>query len=172
MDEKLKLENKRHPEDLTDKAFHIALYLKAAHGALEIVSGIILLIIKPETISSLVEKLTTGELSEDKHDFVATHVLKLTQHLTEASLTFAAIYLLAHGIARLVLVIEVFRDHLWAYIGLIIFTAIFVIYQSYHMIVHFTLGFLVLTIIDLIVIYLTQKEYRRHKAWHQARSSA
>jgi uncharacterized membrane protein len=152
-----------HPRTATDKAFRLVLYFKALHGIIEILGGVLLLVIKPAQITALIEKLTTGELNQDPNDFIATHLLKTVHHLSSASLIFGAIYLLAHGIVRLVLVVEIFRDHLWAYIGLIVVTALFMVYQIYRIIGKFSVGFLLLTIIDIIVIYLTQNEYRKHQ---------
>jgi uncharacterized membrane protein len=153
-----------HPRTATDKAFRISLYLKGLDGLLEVLGGILLLIIKPEQINHLARWLTQGELSEDPHDFIANHILKTANHLTGASLLFGALYLLSHGIVKLVLIVEVLRDHLWAYLGLIGVTALFVVYQTYRIIVKFSLSMLLLTLFDLLIIYLTQKEYRRHLA--------
>ncbi len=153
--------------DITDRAFHIGLYLKGLDGLLETLGGVLLLIIKPEQIDHLARWLTQGELSQDPHDFIATHILKTTHHLTGASLAFGAAYLLSHGLVKVVLVIEVLRNHFWAYIALIGVTALFVIYQIYRMaVVEFSMSLLLLTILDLVIIYLTQKEYKRHKARH------
>jgi uncharacterized membrane protein len=152
------------PRTATDKAFRISLYLKGLDGLLEVLGGILLLIIKPEQINHLARWLTQGELSEDPHDFIANHILKTANHLTGASLLFGALYLLSHGIVKLVLIVEVLRDHLWAYLGLIGVTALFVVYQTYRIIVKFSLSMLLLTLFDLLIIYLTQKEYRRHLA--------
>jgi uncharacterized membrane protein len=153
-----------HPRTATDKAFRVSLYLKGLDGVLETLGGILLLIIKPEQINHLAHWLTQGELSEDPHDFIASHILKTAHHLSGSSLAFGAIYLLSHGVVKIVLVFEVMRDHLWAYIGLIGVTALFVIYQTYRMAVEFSISLLLLTIFDLLIIYLTQREYRRHLA--------
>ncbi|HET7528982.1 MAG TPA: DUF2127 domain-containing protein [Candidatus Saccharimonadales bacterium] len=152
-----------HPRTATDKAFRISIYLKGLDGLLEIAGGVLLLIISPSQINHLARWLTHGELSEDPKDFVATHILKTAHHLTGAALTFGAVYLLAHGVVKVVLVYEVIRDHLWAYLALISVTALFIIYQSYRMAVKFTFGMLLLTIFDVVVVYLTQNEYRKHK---------
>jgi uncharacterized membrane protein len=153
-----------HPRTATDKAFRISLYLKGIDGLLETAGGIFLLIIRPEQINRFVAWLTHDELSQDPHDLIANHILKTAHHLTGASLAFGAAYLLAHGIVKLVLVVEVIRNHLWAYIGLIGVTALFVVYQVYRMADKFSLGLLLLTLFDLLIIYLTQNEYRRHLA--------
>lgn len=160
-EENLNYNPAERPKTTTDKAFRISLYLKGLDGLLETLGGILLLLIKPEEINRFARWLTQGELSQDPHDFIANHILKTAHHLTGASLVFGAIYLLAHGIVKLVLVVEVLRDHLWAYIALIAVTAVFVVYQLYRMIDKFSIGLLLLTILDVIVIYLTQKEYRQ-----------
>jgi uncharacterized membrane protein len=153
-----------HPRDLTDKAFRVGLFFKGFDGLLETVGGILLLLISPAQINRWAARLTEGELSQDPHDFIASHILKSAHHLTGASLVFGSLYLLSHGILKLVLVVEVLRDHLWAYKALIVVTALFVVYQLYRMIDKFSIGLLLLTILDLIIIYLTQKEYRRHES--------
>lgn len=153
-----------HPRDLTDRAFRIGLVLKGLDGLLETLGGILLLIIRPETLSRWASALTHDELSQDPHDFIANHILKSAHNLTGASLAFGAAYLLSHGIVKLVLVFEVWRDHLWAYIGLIVVTILFIIYQIYRMsFVKFSIGLLLLTIFDFIIVYLTQEEYRRQR---------
>jgi uncharacterized membrane protein len=58
------------------------------------------------------------ELSEDPHDFLSSYILHSTQHLAAGSLVFAALYLLSHGIVKIVLVWEILHDRLWAYLAL------------------------------------------------------
>jgi uncharacterized membrane protein len=152
----------RHKEDLIDRAFHVSLLLKGIDGLLECIGGIFLLLVKPEQINSWARSLTEGELSHDPHDFIANHILKTAHEVTGASLLFGALYLLSHGVVKLVLVIEVLRNHLWAYIALIVVTALFIIYQLFRIIDEFSLGLFLLTVLDFVIIYLTQKEYRRH----------
>lgn len=165
-----------HPRDVTDRAFQVGLVLKALDGLLETAGGVFLFFISPDQINRLAQWLTHGELSEDPHDWIATHVLKSAHHFAASGLTFGAIYLLIHGVVKLVLVAEVWRDHLWAYIGLIVVTALFIIYQTYRMVDDFTFGMLALSIFDLIIIFLTVVEYRRQKHHlrlkHQSRPSS
>jgi uncharacterized membrane protein len=162
------VEHKERPkEDLTDKAFHVSLLLKGLDGILECIGGIFLLLVKPEQINQWAKSLTEGELSRDPHDFIANHILNTAHELTGASLLFGALYLLSHGVVKVVLVVEVLRNHLWAYIALIGVTVLFVVYQVYRIADEFSLGLFLLTLFDLVIIYLTQKEYRRHKAWQK-----
>jgi len=160
-----------HPKDLTDRAFRIGLLFKALDGLVEVIGGVLLLVISPDQISRWAEHLTQGELSENPHDYIAKHILDTAHHLSGASLAFGAAYLLSHGIVKLVLVEEVWRDRMWAYVGLIVVTALFVIYQLYRIIlVKFSVGLTLLTIFDLIIIYLTVVEYKRQVARRQLSS--
>jgi uncharacterized membrane protein len=146
-----------------ERAFKVSLWLKFADGVLECLGGVSLLFFKTDQLTNWVTRLTQHELSTDPHDFIATYLLNFTHQLTAGALVFGAFYLLSHGIIKIVLVIEVFRRHLWAYIGLIVVTAGFVIYQAYRLTLGLNVGLILLTAFDLIVIYLTQREYRKLK---------
>jgi len=159
-------EHRKLTNDITDRAFRISLYGKGLDGLLECLGGILLLLISPDQINRWAARLTQGELSQDPHDFISNHILKSAHHLTGASLVFGSVYLLSHGIVKIVLVVEVLRDHLWAYQALIGVTALFVVYQVYRLAFKFSIGLVALTIFDLVIIYLTQKEYRRHRERH------
>lgn len=153
-----------HPRTATDKAFRIGLYLKGLDGLLETLGGIFLLIVNPDQINRFALWLTHGELSEDPHDFLATHILKTAHDITGRTLIFGAIYLLAQGIVKIVLVWQVFKDRVWAYLALIAVVGVFAVYQIYRLAaVKFSPGLLLLTLFDLLIIYLTQNEYRKHK---------
>jgi len=61
--------------DLLDRAFAVGIILKGLDGILEVVGGLLLLVVSPEAIDRLSRFLTQHELSEDPHDFLATHLL-------------------------------------------------------------------------------------------------
>jgi uncharacterized membrane protein len=154
-----------HPRTTTDKAFRISLYLKGLDGVFEAVGGIMLLLVSPAQINHWAIRLTRSELSEDPRDFLANHILKTAHSLTGKALVLGAVYLLAQGIVKVVLVWQVFNDRIWAYLALIAVVGLFAIYQVYRLaFVKFTIGLFLLTVFDLLIIYLTQREYRNHKA--------
>lgn len=153
------------PRNATDKTFRIGLYLKGLDGVLEIIGGILLLLINPLEINTWAKHLTQHELSEDPHDFLANHVLKTAHSMSGKALIFGAVYLLAQGLVKVILVWQVFHDRVWAYLALITVVGLFAVYQIYRLaFVKFTAGLSLLTVFDLLIIYLTQNEYRRHKA--------
>jgi uncharacterized membrane protein len=64
---------------------------------------------------------------------------------------------------KVVLVWAVLRDRLWAYPWMIAFLGIFIVYQAYRIVVRITLGMVLLTLFDLVVVWLTVREYRRNR---------
>jgi len=155
------------PTTRFDKIFEIGILLKGLDGLLETVGGILLLLAKPDRINSLALKITHTELRAEPHDFLATHFLHWAQQLTRAGLVFGGLYLLIHGVAKLVLVFEIFRNHLWAYIGLIVLTGLFIVYQTYEIIFSQSISLILLDIFDIAIIYLTIREYKKQRLLHQ-----
>jgi uncharacterized membrane protein len=156
-----------------DRTFKIGLVLKGLDGVLEVIGGILLLFLSPQAIQHLVRGLTAHELSEDPHDLIARYLLHTTAHLHHGTTLFGAIYLLSHGIAKIVLVALVLKDKLWAYPWLIGLLLAFIAYQLYQITaVHFSAGLTLLTIFDAILVWLTWREYRAKRAHqHQARAA-
>jgi uncharacterized membrane protein len=144
-----------------DRTFRIGLLLKAADGVLEIVGGVLLLIVSPSTIDRIARSLTAHELSQDPHDRLAQYILHTTGHLSSGATLFAAIYLLSHGVSKVILVVLVLRDKLWAYPWLIALLGAFIVYQLYVLVfVKFSWGLTALTVFDVFLVWLTWREYQ------------
>jgi uncharacterized membrane protein len=153
-------------KDLLDRTFEIGIILKGLDGLLEVIGGVLLLIVSPAAINRIVVALTQHELSEDPHDFVATHLLRVSHGLTGSAVGFAAAYLLLHGIVKVVLVLALLRNKTWAYPWTIAFLLAFIGYQLYRIVLDPTLGLSALTVFDAVIVWLTWREYRRQ---HTAR---
>jgi uncharacterized membrane protein len=151
-------------EGRLDKAFEVGILLKGLDGLLEVAGGILLFFIRPEYLNHLAITLTQHELTEDPRDFLATHLLHSTQNLAAGSLVFAALYLLSHGLVKLVLVWEILHNRLWAYLGLIYLTIGFMIYQVYRFTYSHSISLVLLTVFDGVIVYLTVVEYRKRRS--------
>jgi uncharacterized membrane protein len=151
------------PKGLLDRTFEISIILKGLDGILELFGGALLLAVSPATISQIVSRLTQHELSEDRGDYLATHLLRLSNGLTGAAVTFAAAYLLVHGIVKVVLVTALLRNKLWAYPWMIGFLLLFIGYQLYRIALQPTTWLIILTIFDAFVAWLTWREYTKQR---------
>ena len=152
------------PRGLLDRTFEISIILKGLDGALELIGGVLLLAVSPATISHLIARVTQHELSEDPNDVIATRLLHFGAGLTGSSVRFAAAYLLGHGIVKVVLVVALLRNKLWAYPWLILFLIIFIYYQLYRITLQPSVWLIALTIFDAFVVWLTWREWRKQRA--------
>jgi uncharacterized membrane protein len=153
--------------DLLDRSFQIGIVLKGLDGVLELIGGVLLLAVSPATINRITAVLTQHELSEDPHDVIATHLLRLSHGLTGSAVGFAAAYLLLHGLVKVVLVLALLRNTLWAYPWMIAFLVAFIGYQLYRIALHITPGLTALTIFDAIIVWLTWREYQKQRSVQQ-----
>lgn len=140
--------------------FRISVILKGLHALLEIAGGLLFYFINTTAILTFVNYLTQNELIEDPRDYIATQMISAAEHLTGATLSFYALYLLSHGVVKVLLVIGLLREKLVAYpISLVVMGA-FIAYQLYRYSYTQAFGLLVLTVFDLIVIVLIWHEWR------------
>jgi len=140
--------------------FRVSILLKGLHALLEIVGGTLLYVIHPDTIQKFISHLTQNELLEDRRDLIANTLRHTAEHLSISGKSFAAFYLLSHGVIKLVLVIELLRKRLWAYPASLAMFGAFIAYQLYRYTHTHSIGMIVLTVFDLIVMWLIWREYR------------
>jgi len=153
------------PRDWLDHVFEIGVVLKGIDGLLEVVGGVLLLLVTRAQISGLVHALTQHELSQDPRDLIATQLLHTASSVTGPGLLFGAGYLLVHGIIKVVLVLALLRNKLWAYPWLIGVLLIFIGYQVYRIVLSPTLGLIALTGFDTAIVALTWREYQRQRVY-------
>ncbi len=149
--------------------FRTGITIKGIDGVLELIGGVLLWLVKPETLSGAVRFLFQHELSRDPNDFLATHVLHATQKLEGENKMFAVLFLVSHGLIKIIIVTALWMDQLWAYpLGLVVFSA-FGVYQTYRW-AHTNSFFLaLLTIFDVLIVYLTWVEYRAQRKAREPR---
>lgn len=147
-------------QDLSKKAFDVGVILKGVDGILEVIGAFILFFIKQQTIDDILRVLTQHELSEDPHDLVANYLFNIAQHLSISSKYFGIYYLFSHGIVKVVIVLGLLQNKLWAYKLGLIFLSLSILYQTYRFLLNGSIGMLFLTLFDIVVIGLVLKEYR------------
>jgi uncharacterized membrane protein len=151
------------PKDSLDRLFEIGIILKGLNGLAELLGGLLLLFVTPADIHHLAATLTQGELSEDPNDVVARYLLHTANGLTGNAVIFGAVYLLVHGAVKVVLVVALLLNKLWAYPSMIIVLLIFIGYQLYRIALDPSAGLVALTVFDALIVVLTWREYRRQR---------
>jgi uncharacterized membrane protein len=140
------------------RIFEVGVVLKGANALLEIVLGILLFFVN---VGDIVLALVQNELVEDPNDFLAAHLQPYATHLAQSSQTFPALYLLSHGLIKIVLVWGLLRRKLWAYPASLAVLTLFVVYQVIQWLDTHSVALLLLTVFDLTLMWLVYHEYRR-----------
>ena len=149
-------------ETMLHDAFRIGIVLKGIDGAVEILGGAFVWLLSPASATRIVRALFRHELAQDPKDFVANHLLWASRHLA-AGRWFAAAFLLSHGVTKVALVIALWFNKLWAYPVMIAVLGGFIVYQTARFAETHSAMLALLTVFDLLIVWLTWREYREQK---------
>lgn len=151
------------PHRALDRVFKISILLKGLDGAFELVGGIALLFVDPQWVRTWWSGWTSHLLVGHEHSPLWHWFIHLADALNTKATVFAAVYLLLHGVIKVVLVWALLRQKYWAYPWMIAALGVFIAYQCYELIVHFTWPMLLLTVFDVFIVILTWREWQLHK---------
>ncbi len=147
-------------ENRIHRVFEISVILKGLHALIECLGGIALYLVPSAAIVRWVDLLTQQELVEDPRDLVANYLLDAAQHMSVGTQSFYAFYLLSHGLVKVLLVIGLLREKLWAYPSSLAVLCAFIVYQLYRYSYTQSPGLLLLTVFDVFVMALVWHEWR------------
>lgn len=157
-----------HPTSLLDKVFEGGIIIKGVTGALEFIGGLLLIFVSPAQMHEFIALVTQRELLEDPNDRVANLLLQATSHFTAGGQVFAIVYLWLHATIKLIAVIGILKNQLWAYPFSLITLGLLMIYQAYSIVfVKVSVGMILLTVFDVFILWLIWREYGKVKAGSQ-----
>ncbi len=157
---------------LLDRSFQAGITLKGIDGLLEVIGALLFLTATPTRINSLIDFMTFHALSRNPNAFLASHLLHASQAITAHAHYFIFFYLLSHGLAKVVLVVALWCNRMWAYPALIILLMFFIAYQLYRMTFAPSVFLAGLTLFDAIVVWLTIEEYKKQKITRRIKAEA
>ncbi len=152
------LKNPEQREQYIHRIFIFGILIKGIDGLLEILGSIALLF--SDRLSAWIKVMIHGELLEDPHDLMANYLQHHFSLFSVHSVLFGFLYLFSHGIIKILLVIGLLRNKLFAYLSALFIFMLFVVYQLYCYAYSHASYLILLTILDVIVIALTWHEYR------------
>jgi uncharacterized membrane protein len=157
------LNTTRHHRAL-HRLFLVSVWIKAIAGVLETLAGLALPLLSEKTLVSLVVLFTAPELTEDPNDPVANYLRSSAQNFSASTQSFASAYLVIHGLIKVVLVAGLlWGRHMWAYAAAMWALVAFIVYQMYLYARAPSPWLILLTVVDLVVIYLVWREYQWRK---------
>jgi uncharacterized membrane protein len=163
---------KPHRSSLLDTIFHAGITIKGFDGVLEIIGGMLIWFITPSSMNGILRFASMHDLPGKYDDIILAHLFHLTQTLANGGKVFASIYLITHGTSKVILVVALWLNKLWAYPLTMIVFAVFCVYQMHRYTRTHSIWLVVLTVFDLFLIYLTWREYQQKKQARVKRAGA
>lgn len=146
-------------ENVIRLALKVSLIVKSFFAILEIFGGLIFYFVSQNYIVNFIYAITQDELSQDSNDFIASHLVSFSNNLFPSTKHFIAFYFLSHGIVKMIVIIGLLKNKLWAYPTSIIVFVTFIIYQFYRFYFTHSIWLLILTMFDILIIWLVGREY-------------
>lgn len=149
---------------LLHRTFMLSIGAKGLFGLVEIIGAVLSFVIQPAQIHAFAVWATAKEIQEDPHAIVAQFLLHLGTSVNVSQTHYMAVYLLVHGLVKVVLVWALFRDKAWAYPSMLIALIAFIATQTWQLATGFTWGVGLLTVFDAFILWLTVREWKLHRA--------
>ncbi len=140
--------------------FVVSVTLKGLHALLEVIGGVALYLVSTATIVGGINRWSNREIAEERHDWIASHLLLFSEHFSVSQHHFYAFYLLSHGLIKGILVAGLLKEKIWAYPASFAVFSLFIAYQLYRYSFTHDVVLILLSIFDLFVIALAVHEYR------------
>lgn len=150
-----------------DLFFKIGMWWRIFYGTLRLIFGIALFRLIGTPVIEIFYKLAGKELVEDPNDLLIQMIGPWIGHFALTITYFLVIYLIFWGIIDIALSISLLKHKHWAFpisIYLILLFVLYEIYRFFH--THsFVLAYIIF--VDLILVWLINKEYKKLKLTHK-----
>lgn len=154
------LRSSAHRELVLDWVFLVGVLLKALDGLVELLFGIPALFVSKVQLIAIAHAVTAGELAEDPNDLIANLILHESARLSTGALLIGGIYLVIHGAVKVAIVAALLAGSTRVYPWAVGALAVLLVVQMVDLVAKFSFGVLFLSVLDVIIIWLTVREWR------------
>lgn len=152
----------------TDRMFAVAIAIKGIDGGLQFLGALLLMVIPPTLITGAANMIITRDLLGDPNGALSTHLAEAANHFANGSSRwFAIIYLLAHGVIKLVLVWALVKRVMWMFPVSVVVLAGFVVYEVWRAVHTHSIALPIFAAVDVVIITMIIREYRKLRREHQ-----
>ncbi len=144
-------------------AYNVSLLLKFIQASLEVVSALFLYFVSTNRIINFLVTITHSELIEEPNNFIANFLVNNANHITSTGKLFIVYYLLSHGIIKVAIITGLYLRKAWAYPASLVGLGGLIIYQIYHIFKGHSILLIVLTVMDIIILWLIWREHQIKK---------
>lgn len=148
------------PRARVERLFRLAMLVKGIDGAAELIGAVALLLVSGGLVHRLVADVLARDLLGPPDGSLARHFVAGTAEFASGNRTFAIVYLVLHGVLKLVLVAALLRRWMPAYPVAVVVLGLFVVYEVYRAWHTGSVLLPFLAALDVAIIVLVLREYR------------
>lgn len=141
---------------IIEGGYFISILLKGLISLIETISGTVLLFIPPSLYLGFLDRLVDFIPFVHLSTQLDAELAQYTAHTAH----FVAFYFFIRGIVKLVLIIALLRNKLWAFPFLLAVMGALVLYQLWQIFTTHSYLVIGITLFDLIVMYFVYREWR------------
>lgn len=158
------LSKKLRDQPWFEAVYKISVGIKGFDGLTELVTGLALWV-SPTLVHSVLGAVVgeAGEGDSKILHFIADTVAHVDSDLAKSGLAFLILFLIIHGLVKLVLVYCLLKEIVRAYPVALAILVVFLVYQAYVLIINPSIGMAFFTILDAIIIWIVWDEYQELK---------
>ena len=146
------------------RVFEASILIKGAFATCETLLGLVLATPSGAAMLRFLRETGLHHLIADSDDRLARALIGHTAGLPPAALHFWAIYLLGHGLVKLVVVLALLRGWYSAYPLAMLVLAGFILWQMLDWWHSGSAAMIALSAFDAVIIWLTWREWKTRKA--------
>ncbi|MCX6788914.1 MAG: DUF2127 domain-containing protein [bacterium] len=140
--------------------FKAGIFIKAGIAIAEIIVGVAFYFLSYETMNAILTSVLQIVVKNPESG-IWSMVNSGFRDLIIYSTSFWAFIFLSHGITKILLTRGLLKNKAWAYIASLVVFSYFIINQIYQTLQHPSFALELITVFDIIVVYLIFYEYRR-----------
>lgn len=141
-------------------AYLVAIAIKGIDGLIEFVAGVLIAVFGSHGLYRFAVWATAPELVRHPGNHAIHAIRHGAYHLAHGPHRFAIIYLLAHGLLKIGLVINLFIEHMWIFPVSVVVLLGFIGFMGVRLAEHWSPWLLAFAIFDAFTVALVVNEWR------------
>jgi len=154
-------------DSIVNTSFYIGLIIKGFDALAELVGGCLLLSVNHDWVLQVIRLIAAPELGEDPTDIIMNYIIKFGDTFSLTSQHAVAVYLLIHGVMKIIIIGLLWTKQLRAYIPAAFAFVVFIVYETYSWIQTPSIILALFISIDIVMTFIIILEYRRIKEERQ-----
>jgi uncharacterized membrane protein len=154
------MEFTQQEEKNISRGFYFSIFLKGIISLGEIVVGTLALVFPVSYVTDFLAQLPSN--------IITTHAVSMLDGLAHVSALFLGVYLLSRGLVKVLLILGMLKNQLWAYPTSLTVIGAFLLYQVYQIATTHSIVIVALTVFDLVVMWFIYEEYlvvKKRRLW-------